>query len=195
MHDARRSGTVDPVSIPTGKSVHIRVHELTTSMICAECQRADWPDHKLSCKSLKGGRWVPITFQTSFPGVDSTKSRYMTNINKFSSDLSGRSTMTRELKDTDPAPPDVWGDKVFMIKFQVPATFGEPDHIMIYDRKRSFRVFVLRKNNPAFGDFYAEMLSPRGGFQGLKMYRWAKRTGEWGLSVCLDRQPQTDTQW
>ena len=41
-----------------------------------------------------------------------------------------------------------------------------------------------------------EMAGPRGGYQGLKMYRWARRTSEWELNICLDRvPPQTDTNW
>ncbi|KAI0689810.1 hypothetical protein C8T65DRAFT_721316 [Cerioporus squamosus] len=124
-----------------------------------KCQRADWPEHKQSCKSLKGGRWVPITFQAqlpipSIPGLDPKQMKYMSNMNK-----SGWAYMT------------------------------------IYDRKRSFQGFMLRKDNPAFDEFYMEMLGPRGGFEGMKMYRWAKRTGDWELTVCLDRQPQLDTKW
>ncbi|TFK80178.1 hypothetical protein K466DRAFT_592002 [Polyporus arcularius HHB13444] len=184
-----------------GKKGASRCAQCQTVWYCgAECQRADWPDHKQSCKSLKGGRWVPITFQEqlplpSIPGVDPKQTKYMSNINKFSSDFSGRSTATRKFEAADPPPPNVWGDRVFMIKLQVALSYGEPGHMMLYDRKRSFQGFMLRKDNPAFAELYAEMLGPRGGFGGMKMYRWAKRTGDWELSVCLDRQPQTDTKW
>ena len=35
----------------------------------------------------------------------------------------------------------------------------------------------------------------RTGFLGAKMFRWAKRTGEWEMSVCLDREPKENVQW
>ncbi|KAI0329865.1 hypothetical protein GY45DRAFT_1324470 [Cubamyces sp. BRFM 1775] len=182
-----------------GKKAASRCSQCQSVSYCGPaCQRADWPEHKHSCKSLKGGRWVTITFQPQFPlpqipGVDMSKVSFMSNLNKFSSDLN--SSGTREVKDSGAPPPNVWGDRVFMIKLQIGMGSQDPRHMMIYDRKRSFQGFMLRENNPCFADFYAEMLGPRGGFDGLKMYRWAKRTGDWELSVCLDRQPQTDTKW
>ncbi|KAI0704233.1 hypothetical protein C8T65DRAFT_830856 [Cerioporus squamosus] len=182
-----------------GKKAASRCAQCQSVWYCgAECQRADWPEHKQSCKSLKGGRWVPITFQAqlpipSIPGVDPKQMKYMSNMNKFSSVRSH--DPTRKITDSESAPPNVWGDRVFMIKLQVGLGSETPGHMMIYDRKRSFQGFMLREDNPAFDEFYMEMLGPRGGFQGMKMYRWAKRTGDWELTVCLDRQPQLDTKW
>ncbi len=71
------------------------------------------------------------------------------------------------------------------------------DNLAVYDRQRSFsQVYVVRADGPAaFADLVAEMAGPRGGFGGLKMYRWAKRTGDWELSICVDRKPETDIKW
>ena len=100
--------------------------------------------------------------------------------------------------DGTTAPVNVWGDKLFLVKFQAgmgPAGY-RPQHIMLYDRKRSFQLFFHRAGDPAlFEDFHGEMCGPRGGHGGLKMYRYAKRTGDWELSVCLDRAPTADVKW
>lgn len=69
-------------------------------------------------------------------------------------------------------------------------------HVMIYDRQCSFKVFFGESENPsAYAEIQAEMRGPRGGYEGMKMYRWAKRTGDWELSVCLDRVPETGIKW
>lgn len=96
-----------------------------------------------------------------------------------------------------PAPPNTAGERLFLVKFQVGMGGGaEPGQMMLYDRKRTFQFFFHRQDDRAlFGEFYKEMCGPRGGHGGLKMYRWAKRTGDWELSVCLDRAPTTDTKW
>ena len=33
------------------------------------------------------------------------------------------------------------------------------------------------------------------GWQGIKMYRWARRVGDHELSMCFDRAPGTDPVW
>ena len=98
-----------------------------------------------------------------------------------------------------PAPANAAGERLFLVKFQVGmggGGGGEPGQMMLYDRKRTFQFFFHRQDDrKLFGEFYREMCGPRGGHGGLKMYRWAKRTGDWELSVCLDRAPTTDTKW
>ncbi|KAI0704236.1 hypothetical protein C8T65DRAFT_248878 [Cerioporus squamosus] len=69
----------------------------------AEWQHTDWPNHNQSCKSPKGGRWVSITLQEqppvpSIPGVHPKQMKYTSNLNKFTSDFSGRSPLTREFQ-------------------------------------------------------------------------------------------------
>ncbi|KAI0767661.1 hypothetical protein C8Q74DRAFT_1204367 [Fomes fomentarius] len=94
------------------------------------------------------------------------------------------------------APPNVWGDKLFLIKIQIGLGEELPAHMMAYDMKRSFQVFLAHEDDPAlFMDMHAEMVGPRGGYSGIKMYRWAKRTGDWELNICLDRELKTEIKW
>ena len=123
---------------------------------------------------------------------------YMATVNRFSSTNTIASSPTRQI-DPNAVPPNMWGDRVFVVKVQFNLLGPDyPPHAMIYDRKRSFQVFVRSEEIPElFGAMpYAEVRGPRGGYGGIKMYRWARRTKDWELSMCLDRQPpQVETLW
>ena len=122
----------------------------------------------------------------------------MALLNKYSSGAMGfqeRASQTYQPDDSQ-APPNDHGDNLFLIKMQVGLGAAPPQHMMLYDRKRSFQLFFHRAGDPAlFEDFHGEMCGQRGGHGGLKMYRYAKRTGDWELSVCLDRAPTADVKW
>lgn len=93
--------------------------------------------------------------------------------------------------DPERKPRNAHGNKLFLIKLQL-----APDNMLIYDRQRTFQVYFLKDKNPViFRKFQREMEGPRGGYYGRKMYRWAKRTGDWELSVCLDKEPQEEIKW
>jgi hypothetical protein len=97
--------------------------------------------------------------------------------------------------NTDP-PPNIHGDKVFMIKLQTPANTGGnvPKNIFIYDRQKSFQVYMKAEDDPdAFREVALAIRTT--GWKGLKMYRWAKRTGDFELTVCFDRAPEKDPPW
>lgn len=97
-------------------------------------------------------------------------------------------------------PPNVHTDKIFLVKMQpslVPKSASLRPHMLIYDRQKSFQMYATKndENSEVYKRFEEEVTGPRGGYRGLKMYRWAKRTGEWELSVCLDKEPQEAIQW
>ena len=96
---------------------------------------------------------------------------------------------------TDP-PSDIHADKVFMVKLQIAVNTGSgiPKSILIYDRQKSFQVYLMANDDAnAFGEAASAIKTT--GWKGLKMYRWAKRTGDFQLSVCFDRAPEKDPQW
>lgn len=160
----------------------------------AACQRADWSQHKLECRRLKGGRWLTLRVHNGLKGMDDM---YVTTVNRFSNDSDFNAAKRARKIDPTAVPENVWGDRVFIVKLQVGMVPGHYPYMMVYDRKRSFEVFVRSEGNvQLFSSFVEEMRGERGGHGGIKMYRWARRSGDWELSVCLDRvPPQTDTNW
>ncbi|KAI0356850.1 hypothetical protein OH77DRAFT_1477050 [Trametes cingulata] len=175
-----------------------RCKQCQTVQYCsAECQRADWPTHKDPCRSLnlQSGKWCTVKFRVTLPGLEGL--RYSSTINQYTNltrMMDDHQTTT--LQDTERPYPNAHGDNPFVVKLQV-GLGGRPTHMMVYDRQRSFNsVYVTIGDNPReFAELVAEMEGPRGGFGGLKMYRWAKRTGDWELSICVDRPPQGDVRW
>lgn len=125
---------------------------------------------------------------------------FVATVNKYSTPSNIQSTAAGLSDDPKAvakiAPPNIWGDKLFLLKFQTSLTQGVPPYMMIYDMKRSFQVFFVPEDDPAlFTELMREMTGPRGGYGGVKMYRWAKRTGDWQFEVCVDREPKTVTKW
>ncbi|KAH9925054.1 uncharacterized protein BXZ73DRAFT_50322 [Epithele typhae] len=164
----------------------------SVSYCSQECQRADWGEHKQTCKSLKGGSWRTVVVRSCLPG---TEDLYMITFNKYDRPRMEDADGIQKLKDM-PIPPNVWGNKLFLLKLQVGLGGTSPQDIMMYDRKRSLRVFMVPLDNPeAFRDFVTEMLQPSNPYGGIKMYRWARRTGDWEFSICMDREPTMTVMW
>ncbi|KAF9065036.1 hypothetical protein BDP27DRAFT_1332609 [Rhodocollybia butyracea] len=70
--------------------------------------------------------------------------------------------------------PNIHGDNPFLVKIQ------KGGSMMIYDRTRSMQVYLCSDvDQEGYGKAMAQMST---GFNGLKVYRWAKRTGEMTLS-------------
>ncbi|KZP18786.1 hypothetical protein FIBSPDRAFT_933202 [Athelia psychrophila] len=154
-----------------------------------ECQKQDWKWHKSSCRSLKDGHWRHFKFVLSpVPG------KYLTNISLRDTLASIKSASDRVVAPGDNTPPpDIHGDKLFMVKVQELVNSGPPN-VYIYDRQRSFQVYMLESGEPeAFGEAMKAMKAPHP--MAVKMYRWAKRVGDFELSVCFDRQPETIPLW
>ncbi|KAI0752544.1 hypothetical protein C8Q80DRAFT_1302173 [Daedaleopsis nitida] len=152
------------------------------------CQRADWPNHKDECQalSLKDAKWVEVKMSAT-PFSSMTDGMVFSNLNKSSNINLGFSDKTSASStiDSSRVPPNEQGG--------LPGG-RPPGHFMIYDRKRTFQSFLLREDDTdGFHDVLGEMVaSPRRRCDGCKMYRWAKRTGDWELSICLDREPKLE---
>lgn len=166
-----------------------------------ECQKIDWREHKIKCRSLKDGRWVTVSFRMKFPGDEQrpymTLSQRTTNSPQDVQAFINNSMNLLRPVDQDVVnipPPNVHGERTFLIKIQTPMNPRYPA-FLIYDRQKSFQsVFFCQQDNPElYREFLVETRGPRGRYDGNKMYRWARRTGEFELSVCLDRAPETGT--
>ena len=107
-----------------------------------------------------------------------------------------RYTATDDLRDSneekviDEVPIDAYSKRPFLIKIQKALNLAD---VLIYDRRQSIKVHVT----PAIDDEAMkkiEAVVKKSSTPG-KIYRWAKRTGDFTLSVCLDKEPQEDTKW
>ncbi|KAI0634533.1 hypothetical protein C8Q77DRAFT_1073092 [Trametes polyzona] len=180
-----------------GKSAPRRCGQCQSASYCSqECQRVDWPTHKKTCRSLKGGRWCTVTFRPSPPGMEGMHIGFF---NRYTG-TSRPEDILASARVADPSVPhpNAHGTKPFLVKLQVALTGpARATNMMVYDRQRSFsQVYVAREDDPAtFAELAAEMSGPRGGYMGVKMYRWARRTGDWKLDICIDRPPEAEPRW
>ncbi|KAF8885075.1 hypothetical protein CPB84DRAFT_142000 [Gymnopilus junonius] len=81
--------------------------------------------------------------------------------------------------------------KPFLAKFQIALTGNiQPPHMLVYDRRRSFRLFWRREFDPSLFEEAARIIGNK-----FKFYRWMKRTGEYEFQFCLERAPEQDPVW
>lgn len=114
-----------------------------------------------------------------------------TGVNRFSS---GPENITTRAADENAPPPNIHGDKMFLVKIQKGITHR--GNLLIYDRQRSFQVWSIESSNPQlYRRIEEEMQRSNPEYLGFKMYRWAKRTGELELIVCVDREPMEEIKW
>ena len=89
-------------------------------------------------------------------------------------------------------PSNTHGNNPFLVKIQRPmGDDGGP--MLIYDRQKSFQFNLVRaKDVAAHTEALRQMAtSPTG----LKIYRWAKHTGDRELTICFDCPPSNDPLW
>jgi hypothetical protein len=67
--------------------------------------------------------------------------------------------------------------------------------MMIYDRQRSFKASIFQNEDPGGYLKALEVILKDGSFGGLKMYRLAKRVGDWKLSINFDHTPKPMPTW
>jgi len=159
-----------------------------------ECQKADWPTHKLTvCKgrALADGTWLEVDISTSgYPGMFSQSISAFSTL-KSLGETKGKKGEPKMRSDADGPQENIHGDAPFVIKIQVPAPGTIRPPIMIYDRRRSVE-FFLRIEVDRKGYEALEVNARRTGYLGQKIYRYAKRTGDSKLSICIDREPPAE---
>ncbi|KAM5546029.1 hypothetical protein V8D89_000155 [Ganoderma adspersum] len=182
-----------------GKSGGYRCKGCQSVSYCsAECQRSDWADHKVACRSLKDATWRTAHLNAASPGMENKTLKLVNRHTSMSlPGAQGSAPMTKQFVLSDRlVHPDAYGDEMFLAKMQLQTAAPQGrGHITIYDRRMTFVAFLREdKDREAFREFVEEMQGPRG-YMGVRMHRWVKRTGDWEVSVCLDREPATDVKW
>ncbi|KAL1741784.1 hypothetical protein HDZ31DRAFT_66589 [Schizophyllum fasciatum] len=152
-----------------------------------ECQKVHWKEHKSFCKTIRGGTWRTVTFGQHFEIGGKMMSAVSVNHS------SGQPN--RPWSDKNEPPPNVHGDKLFLVKVQRPLIPDSSPNamMMVYDRSRTFEGYIIRRDNPGVYEEAMAQMPER--TQKLKIYRWAKRVDGWKLSICLDREPEQVPQW
>lgn len=189
--------TTDPGCDVCGSTKNAsRCTQCLTAVYCSpECQKKDWPSHRGTCGSLQGGTWTEINLgeNPSAPMDGLPKGMFVGRFNMHESlrgAMNNTSRIGGENGDEPDIPNNIHGNKTFMVKFQIGLGGSRPNHMMMYDRKRSFTVFWKRGTDPE-----AFAVGERAIGHDLKMYRWAMRTGPTTMKVCFDRPPKDIPPW
>lgn len=133
------------------------------------CQLLEWTTHKAACVSPLIGTWHAYDLSNGNPTLVPAGSRF---------------------------PPNVHGDRPFVVKLQTGANrdLMGGHSLQISDRKESFLLY--------FEDDQS-MLEPRlnltdqsvEGTIAVQFYRWALRTSDEELKVCIDVPPSNAILW
>ncbi|KZV68071.1 hypothetical protein PENSPDRAFT_687545 [Peniophora sp. CONT] len=163
----------------------------TASYCGQETQRLHWEEHSTSCKGIQGSTWIETTF-TKNPIIDGEE--------KTGRVYDGSSKREANPDRSSAPPENIHDDKTFMVKILRPFALiggeeGDEDEIslLVYDRGRTFKAYVSENRNPEFCTEALRYMPMDSDI--LKIYRYAKRSGDWSLSVCMDREPDVIPQW
>ena len=169
------------------------------------CQRSDWPHHKASCQRIDGA-WYEFPF-APLPKTLVLPLRY-----------------ERVNTHSVPAVPNVHGQYPFLVKLTLETVrmTHSSNEVTIRDRQQSFKDVCIWGEDCQEGTAFQRLAEQcvqnsgsdletydrycRGttGFERVaaqcalgKMVacRWAKRTGDWSLSICLDVTPESEPKW
>ncbi|KZV66415.1 hypothetical protein PENSPDRAFT_654889 [Peniophora sp. CONT] len=197
--------------LPLGPLSQVHIGKLTTDFGCAvcsnpttqrctscltvrycgkACQQAHWPEHKNFCRSIRSGKWVDATFTNAIDG----RRVIMFNLHGTLGPDVG-TTAEDEWNSSDGAPDNVHADRLFLVKLQRPLDLENNAGIAVYDRGRTVKgcITMTGENAEVWSQAIAQM--PYGSAV-AKIYRWARRTEDWKLSICIDREPRGENlQW
>ncbi|KAF9004441.1 hypothetical protein BDZ89DRAFT_1169257, partial [Hymenopellis radicata] len=180
-----------------GKPTTTRCSQCRLVWYCGQaCQKSDWAQHKERCKYMKAATWASVRISTSV--VINGERRKIGYIRHHDQTIEQR----LQVVDADGPPPNIYGEKPFVIKLQRQLKADEVDRelpgnvtidedgpkcMLVYDDRLTIRGHVLESENAeVYKKMFDEMLA---GENMQKMYRWAIRVGDYQLKVCLDRDP------
>lgn len=161
---------------------------LTTFEIPADCVVAHAEEHDVFCLSVNGGTWrrLRVSAEDEYMRLASLEEKAQYRLT-----LTSKTTRGVSEANVVTPPPNIHGDQPFLVKIQRSLDPG-CDTMLIYDRQKTVLAFLLRISDPPA---YDEALNDMRNAYKVKIYRWARRTGEFELSVCLDKSPEQDPDW
>lgn len=160
---------------------------LLTPRYSADCQQVHWPEHKLTCRSLESGLWHTVKF-TGIPPECKDGTVFFEHDGIH---FKGRSDIPYNLSK-EPLP-NIHSHKLFLITLRPGTAATGQDVIIAFDRHYSLIAHIAPEGQAeAYKDIAREVYSRR---NDVYMCRWAKRVGEWELSICIDRKPSDDVSW
>ncbi|KAF9448254.1 hypothetical protein P691DRAFT_775533 [Macrolepiota fuliginosa MF-IS2] len=145
------------------------------------CQKEHWKEHKVLCRSISELPWMMVTLQPSLHA-------FVTGINRYYDLDDGLKTTQSDSQPS--APLNIHGEKYHLLKLQLSLGNIDDPHFLVYDRYRSFQLLFRPDDNHLT---FAIAVQAMDGYP--KMYRWAKREGDWDWSICFALGPDKDPRW
>ena len=154
-----------------------------------------------------GGTWRRLTFSPTNHPVSGAQAIF---INRFTNVSHGAITdQLEKLKVEEQSVPNTHGGAPFVVKIQLnshaavgPSFLALKDKgemvdssvdgrdMLIYDRQRTLRVIAFSgTGEPGSFNDVADVVKEKG-YQGLKVFCWAIRSGDWTVDVCIDHLPE-----
>ncbi|KAJ6488866.1 hypothetical protein C8R45DRAFT_993058 [Mycena sanguinolenta] len=156
---------------------------LGVSYCSRECQKNHWKAHRPICQSVSSGTWQKVTVRR--PKMIHLSSAMI--VGNPEDELG----LAEHLKPTPPE--NIHGAEPFLLKLILKCD-DQDDRIpciLVYDRQQSFRLIIDSEENEAFVlvskvmDQKTERVTDY-----PTIHCWAKRVGDWALSLCLDPLPE-----
>ncbi|KAF9442258.1 hypothetical protein P691DRAFT_779487 [Macrolepiota fuliginosa MF-IS2] len=169
-----------------GETTHNTCSACLTAQYCSkECQRDDWKSHKALCKAIASGKWYTVTLESN-PFSAMMSRMYKTSINRYDDP---DDVATNNDADGNVIPPNYYEDDHYLVKIQVPLG-DEANQMLVHDRYKTFELHLSELNNTEAFSAAIEAV----GYE-PKMYRWARREGDWEWKICFDRAPDRNPTW
>lgn len=165
-----------------------------------EHAKKDWRSHKPFCRSLVKASWDRLRFCN--PSQGPLQADIQINFDLRSP--VHHFGMTSEIGVNNSPPPNTHASLPFLVKMQMSTIYGrgygDPSiprcFLLFYDELRTISVNSLREEcDPELWVKLDSTLARLGSLDGVKLFVWARRTGEWELSITLDPLPVQNLPW
>ncbi|KAF8172560.1 hypothetical protein K438DRAFT_1611782 [Mycena galopus ATCC 62051] len=158
---------------------------LGVSYCSRKCQKGHWKTHRHLCNSVFSGKWQNVTARR--PRMyHLNPSAIIGHPETVHFPGHGKLTPPNNIHGTDPFIAKLEFTLDCMEEAKAEGRVG----IFLYDRQQSFE-FVIDRESEGFGMVSVVVMQKSARMRGgPTIYCWAKRTGDWTMSLCLDPLPE-----